>query len=95
MFARQITVGFIPRLKSWAFSSNRCNDLLYAACHLVETTDREFRIGFVHVPFSHGQAAVRDEGEPSVSLEAMEQGLRVGLEVAVDDGSPRDSEPPA
>ncbi|WP_293032049.1 pyroglutamyl-peptidase I [Natronococcus sp.] len=85
----------VPTRLSTDAGTHCCNDLLYAARHLVETTDRAFRAGFVHVPLSHEQAAVRDEGEPSMSLEAMERGLRVGLEVAVDGGSAGESEPPA
>jgi pyroglutamyl-peptidase len=85
----------VPTRLSTDAGTHCCNDVLYATRHLVETTDRDFRTGFVHVPFSHEQAAARDEAEPSMSLEAMERGLRVGLEVAVDDGSAGDSEPPA
>ncbi|MDG5758659.1 pyroglutamyl-peptidase I [Natronococcus sp. A-GB1] len=85
----------VPARLSTDAGTHCCNDLLYAARHLVETTDREFGAGFVHVPFSHEQAAVRDEGEPSMSLEAMERGLRVGLEVAVADRPVGGSEPPA
>lgn len=85
----------VPTRLSTDAGTHCCNDLLYAARHLVETTDRTFRVGFVHVPLSHEQAAVRDEGEPSVSLEAMERGLRAGLAVTVADRPVGGSEPPA
>jgi pyroglutamyl-peptidase len=73
----------IPTRLSTDAGTHCCNDLLYAARHLVETTDREFRAGFVHVPLSHEQAATRDEGEPSMSLKTMARGLRVGFETAL------------
>jgi pyroglutamyl-peptidase len=79
----------VPTRLSTDAGTHCCNNLLYAARHLVETTDREFRVGFVHVPLSHEGAARRDEGEPSVSLETMERGLRVGLEVALEDRTGR------
>ncbi len=58
-------------------------DLLYTARHVSATTatDHEFSAGFIHVPLSHEQAAVRDEGEPSIALETME-GVLAELEVA-------------
>ncbi|MFU8870119.1 pyroglutamyl-peptidase I [Natronococcus sp.] len=85
----------VPTRLSTDAGTHCCNDLLYAARHLVETTDRAFRTGFVHVPLSHEGAAARDEGEPSMGLEAMERGLRAGLEVAVEDGPAGGSEPSA
>lgn len=75
----------VPTTLSTDAGTHLCNELLYAARHLAETTDRRFRAGFVHVPFSHADAAARDEGEPSASLETMATGLRVGLEVAVEE----------
>ena len=73
----------VPTQLSTDAGTHCCNNLLYAARHLVETSDRAFHTGFVHVPFSHEQAAARDEGEPSMALETMERGLRVGLEAAL------------
>ncbi|WP_306053362.1 pyroglutamyl-peptidase I [Natronococcus wangiae] len=73
----------VPTRLSTDAGTHCCNNLLYAARHLAETTDRAFRAGFVHVPLSHEQAATRDEGEPSMALEAMERGLRAGLETAL------------
>ncbi|TYL38217.1 pyroglutamyl-peptidase I [Natronococcus pandeyae] len=75
--------GGVPTRLSTDAGTHCCNNVLYAARHLVETTDADFRVGFVHVPFSHEQAAARDEGEPSMALETMERGLRVGLEAAL------------
>lgn len=81
MKAAMLEAG-VPTTLSTDAGTHACNNLLYAARHLAETTDREFRAGFVHVPFSHRQAAARDEGEPSVALETMEEGLIAGLDVA-------------
>ena len=73
----------VPTSLSTDAGTHACNNLLYAACHLVETSDREFSAGFVHVPMSHAQAAERDGGEPSLALETMVDGLVAGLERAV------------
>ena len=74
-----------PTTLSTDAGTHACNNFLYAARHLAETGDREFRAGFVHVPLSHEQAAARDDGEPSLALEAMADGLAAGLERAVAD----------
>ncbi|ELY40741.1 pyroglutamyl-peptidase I [Natronorubrum tibetense] len=73
----------VPTTLSTDAGTHACNNFLYAARHLVETSDREFSAGFVHVPMSHEQAAERDDGEPSLALEAMADGLVAGLERAV------------
>ncbi len=73
----------VPTTLSTDAGTHACNNFLYAARHLVETSDREFGAGFVHVPLSHEQAAERDDGEPSLALEAMADGLVAGLERAV------------
>lgn len=75
----------VPTTLSTDAGTHLCNDFLYAARHRAETGDREFRVGFVHTPFSHEDAARRDEGEPSVALETMVEGLVAGLEVALAD----------
>ena len=83
MKATMCEAGVPTRLSTDA-GTHLCNDLLYAACHLAETTARDFRAGFVHVPFSHRQAARRDEAEPSMAIETMERGLLAGLKVALE-----------
>jgi pyroglutamyl-peptidase len=85
----------VPTRLSTDAGTHCCNDLLYAARHLVETSRREFQVGFVHVPFSHEQAAARDDNEASMCLEAMERGLRVGLEAALADRVGAESVPSA
>ncbi|EMA43661.1 pyroglutamyl-peptidase I family protein [Halobiforma nitratireducens] len=74
----------VPTTLSTDAGTHLCNDFLYAARHRAKTGDREFRVGFVHTPFSHEAAARRDEGEPSMALAAMARGVREGLSVAVD-----------
>ncbi|ELZ04176.1 pyroglutamyl-peptidase I [Natrialba aegyptia] len=74
----------VPTRLSTDAGTHLCNNLLYTARHVSETaaTDHEFSVGFAHVPLSHEQAAVRDEGEPSMALETMQKGVLVGLEAA-------------
>ncbi|MDJ1432247.1 pyroglutamyl-peptidase I [Halostagnicola sp. A-GB9-2] len=76
----------VPTTRSSDAGTHLCNNLLYTACYLAETSacPAEFDSGFIHVPFSHEQAARRDDGEPSMSVETMERGLVSGLEVAVE-----------
>lgn len=86
MKAAMLEAG-VPTILSTNAGTHACNNFLYAARHLAETggDDRAFRAGFVHVPLSHEQAAARDEGEPSLALEAMAEGLVAGLERAIAD----------
>ncbi len=85
MKAEMVDSG-VPTRRSSDAGTHLCNNLLYTACHLAETDTNAhtFDSGFVHVPFSHEQAAQRDDGEPSLSVETMERGLISGLEVAVE-----------
>ena len=73
-----------PTTLSTDAGTHLCNNLLYAARHLAETTEHEFQAGFVHVPFAHADAAARDEGEPSMAEATMRRGLLAGLEVALE-----------
>ncbi|WP_252698231.1 pyroglutamyl-peptidase I [Natronosalvus vescus] len=74
----------VPTTLSTSAGTHLCNDVLYATRHYVETNAREIASGFVHVPFTHEQAARRDDCQPSLSLETMARGLEVGLETALE-----------
>ncbi|GAB7019452.1 pyroglutamyl-peptidase I [Halostagnicola bangensis] len=76
----------VPTTRSSDAGTHLCNNLLYTARYLAEMSacPAEFDSGFIHVPFSHEQAARRDDGEPSMSVETMECGLISGLKVAVE-----------
>jgi pyroglutamyl-peptidase len=65
----------VPARVSNTAGTHLCNNVLYAVRHHVATTDRDVRSGFVHVPFSHEQAARRTEPVPSMATAAMETGL--------------------
>lgn len=71
----------VPARVSNTAGTHLCNNILYAVRHHVETSDLDVRSGFVHVPFSHEQAARRDDPVPSMSTAAMETGLAAMVDV--------------
>ena len=79
-----MTEAGIPTTLSTSAGTHLCNDVLYATRHYVETNGLDIDSGFVHVPFSHEQAASRDDCQPSLSIEAMARGLEVGLATALE-----------
>jgi pyroglutamyl-peptidase len=70
----------VPARISNTAGTHLCNNILYATRHHVETNDYEIASGFVHVPFSHEQVARREDTAPSMSYEAMINGIQAMLE---------------
>lgn len=73
----------VPARISNTAGTHLCNNILYATRHHVETEGLNLPTGFIHVPFSHEQVARRTESDPSMSLNAMEKGIRVALEYLI------------
>lgn len=71
----------VPARLSNTAGTHLCNNILYATRHHVETGGLDMASGFVHVPYSHRQAARRDDPVPSMSLEAMKRGLQAMISV--------------
>lgn len=75
----------VPARLSNTAGTHLCNNILYATRHHVETNDLTLLSGFVHVPYSHEQAARREDTVPSMSLAAMEEGLAAMLETLAEE----------
>lgn len=65
----------VPARVSNTAGTHLCNNILYATRHHIATNGLDIDSGFVHVPYSHAQAAQRAETVPSMSVTAMERGL--------------------
>lgn len=74
----------VPARISNTAGTHLCNNILYATRHHVKTEDLDLPTGFIHVPFSHTQVAEQSETNPSMSLNAMESGIRAALEYLIE-----------
>ncbi len=81
----------IPAAISLSAGAYACNATMYAALHTL-TRRPDVQAGFIHLPYEARQAA-RHPATPSMSLEMMEQAVRVAIGVIagnrVEAGRPR------
>jgi pyroglutamyl-peptidase len=73
----------IPAEVSWTAGAYICNHVFYSLMHLVATERTSVRGGFVHVPYVHEQVVRRTEAKPSLSLDAIVEGLRITVKTTV------------
>ncbi|MCM3727408.1 pyroglutamyl-peptidase I [Neobacillus cucumis] len=59
-----------------------CNHIFYGLMHYLDTSGKEIRGGFIHIPFLPEQI-VRNPGQPSMSLEFIVKGLELSIEAAI------------
>ena len=59
-----------------------CNHIFYGLMNYLESSARDIRGGFIHIPFIPEQI-VRNPGHPSMSLELIVKGLELSIEAAV------------
>lgn len=69
----------IPAVLSYSAGTYVCNSLLYSALHLCACRFPSVRCGFLHVPFLPEQAAARDAGEASMSLDTVSRALEISI----------------
>ena len=74
----------VPARVSNTAGTHLCNNILYATRHHVAANDLGIPSGFVHVPYSHAQAARRTDPVPSLSVGAMERGIAEMLRLLAD-----------
>ena len=77
-----MTAAGVPTSLSLTAGSFVCNEVFFALCHLLATRAAHVRGGFLHVPWLP-QQAVAHAGQPSMALETMLTGVRVGLTCAL------------
>lgn len=80
----------IPAAISLSAGAYACNATMYVALHTLRKPD--VQAGFIHLPYEAGQAT-RHPATPSMSLEMMEQAVRVAIGVIagnrIEAGRPR------
>jgi pyroglutamyl-peptidase len=78
----RIRLSGIPAKVSNNAGTYVCNHLFYGLMHYLKQQDSPIRGGFVHIPYLPEQA-VRNPGQPSMSLENIVKALTVALEAAL------------
>ena len=74
----------IPAEVSQTAGTYVCNHVLYGLMHALRTKPR-VRGGFIHIPYSPGQAA-RHPGAPSLPVDTVVHGLRIAVRTALTAG---------
>jgi len=72
----------IPASVSNTAGTFLCNHIFYGLMHQLHGEGDKRRGGFIHIPYLPEQAA-RNPGQPSMSLEMIVRGLKIGIEVAL------------
>lgn len=73
----------IPCHISYSSGTFVCNSVMYQVLHLAEIRYPHMRAGFIHVPFSAGQAVEKPAGTPFMSLDMIVESLKYAIEAAV------------
>ncbi len=72
----------IPAGVSYTAGTYNCNHIFYGLRHYLETQHSRARGGFVHIPYSHEQAAAHP-GKPSMALATMVEAVRTLVQVTL------------
>ena len=70
----------IPASVSYTAGTYVCNNLMYTLLHAIETRFPAVTGGFIHVPYSAGQAAAKTPTPPSMELRMIAEALRLAGE---------------
>lgn len=77
MVARMQAAG-VPARLSYSAGTFLCNHIMYSVLHHLHTRDLDIPAGFIHMPPLPEQ--VPADGQPSMALETIRQGITAGLE---------------
>lgn len=77
---RRIQARGIPCQLSYSAGTYVCNCVLYQTLHMAALRYPHIRAGFIHVPFSHKQAAAKPEAPPSLPLAVIVEALALAAE---------------
>ncbi|MCD7880262.1 MAG: pyroglutamyl-peptidase I [Clostridiales bacterium] len=72
----------IPAAVSYTAGTYVCNDILYTLLDWQAREMPESRGGFLHLPYTLGQAAEKGENVPGMALEEMGRGLSLAVRLA-------------
>lgn len=75
--------GGVPAQLSFSAGSYVCNALMYELLYLINKKYPKIKGGFIHVPYTPQQAAMKQPNTASMHLADMTKGLRLAIEAAV------------
>jgi pyroglutamyl-peptidase len=75
----------IPAAISNSAGTYLCNRLFYSVMNAIATEGLTAKAGFIHLPYLHEQTIPRQIDQPSFSLESIVEGVRLAIEVALDE----------
>jgi pyroglutamyl-peptidase len=78
----EITAHGLPASVSNTAGTFVCNHLMYGLLHRIETRNLQMQGGFVHVPYTHGQALDK-VGTASMAVGDIAKGLELAIQAAV------------
>ncbi len=58
-----------------------CNTAMFTALHTIAVEGMKTRVGFIHVPYSHGQ--VLDKGRPSMAQETINRAVELAVRAII------------
>jgi pyroglutamyl-peptidase len=74
----------IPAAISNTAGTYLCNRLFYSVMHAIVTECLTTRAGFIHLPYLHEQTIPKQIDQPSLSLESIVEGVRLAVEVTLE-----------
>jgi pyroglutamyl-peptidase len=75
----------IPSAISNSAGTYLCNRVFYNVMHYISTEGLSTVAGFIHVPYQHEMALDKYPDVPSMSRETIVEGVRLAIEVALDE----------
>lgn len=75
----------IPANVSYTAGTYVCNSIMYNVLYMAHKKYNNIRAGFIHVPFSIGQAADKPDGTPSMAIDTIAKALEYAIEAIVED----------
>ncbi len=79
---KNMTENGIPAAVSNTAGTFVCNHIFYGLMNYLDTSGKNIRGGFIHIPFLPEQI-VRNPGQPSMSLDLIVKGLELSIEAAI------------
>ncbi|HWO01429.1 MAG TPA: pyroglutamyl-peptidase I [Blastocatellia bacterium] len=79
----------IPAAISNSAGAHLCNRVFYSVMHAIALEGLAIKAGFIHVPYIHEQTIPKQVDQPSMSLDSIVEGVRLAIEVALEQPSQR------
>lgn len=79
----RITRAHIPAAISNSAGAYLCNRVFYCVMHTITVERLPIRAGFIHLPYLHDQAMIKNHDLPSFSAESIVEAVRLAVEISL------------